>query len=100
MIRRITPKIDSDMGYFLLTGSMCFFTFLIAFFLDNLGIVFSIVGATGSTTVSYILPGLFLVLLKLDQPWKGKKVMALVLVVAGVLLMINSLIWITYKAVN
>ena len=32
---------------------------LIALTVKDLGLVLSIVGATGSTTVSYILPGLF-----------------------------------------
>ena len=28
---------------------------------DNLGVILAVVGATGSTTISYILPGIFYV---------------------------------------
>merc|ERR1711976_1066937 len=34
-------------------------TFIIAMIVDDLGIIFSIIGATASTTLCYILPGVF-----------------------------------------
>ncbi|KIM90493.1 hypothetical protein PILCRDRAFT_185179 [Piloderma croceum F 1598] len=43
----------------LLTAAIIAFGFLIAFFVDDLQLVLSFVGSTGSTTISFILPGLF-----------------------------------------
>ena len=42
----------------------------IALSIDNLGVVLSFVGATGSTIVSYILPGACYFLLRKDAGWK------------------------------
>ena len=42
-----------------LSGSICGLAWMVAFFVDDLGVVLGIVGATGSTLISYILPGLF-----------------------------------------
>jgi len=75
-------------------------TFLVAFFLDDLTTVFSIVGATGSVTLCYILPGLFYVKLKWEKKWTPTKVMAVVLLVFGIVVMINSLTFIIIKAVT
>jgi len=46
--------------------------FSIAYFVDNLEMVLSFVGATGSTTISFILPGLFYWKLTKDDPNKNK----------------------------
>ncbi|KAN0137005.1 Transmembrane amino acid transporter domain containing protein [Lactarius tabidus] len=46
--------------------------FSIAYFVDNLEMVLSFVGATGSTTISFILPGLFYWKLTKDDPSKNK----------------------------
>ncbi|KAI9440368.1 transmembrane amino acid transporter protein-domain-containing protein [Lactarius indigo] len=46
--------------------------FTIAYFVDNLEMVLSFVGATGSTTISFILPGLFYWKLTKDDPNKNK----------------------------
>ncbi|EGN96736.1 hypothetical protein SERLA73DRAFT_140480 [Serpula lacrymans var. lacrymans S7.3] len=42
--------------------------FLVAYFVDDLQMVLSFVGSTGSTTISFILPGLFFWKLSRDDP--------------------------------
>ncbi|KAF9218957.1 vacuolar amino acid transporter 5 [Gyrodon lividus] len=42
-----------------LTAAIVFFGFIIAYNVDDLQMVLSFVGSTGSTTISFILPGLF-----------------------------------------
>jgi len=79
---------------------MCLLTYVIAFFVSELGIVFSIVGATGSVTICYILPGTFYVKLNWERNWYPTKVFAMVLVCGGILLMVNSLVWIVLRQVN
>ena len=59
-----------------ITVTTCFLvgSFGIAFVISDLGVVLSLVGATGSTIVSYILPGGFYYILHRDEPdspqWK------------------------------
>jgi amino acid permease len=93
-IRKSTP------WHFILTFAIVLITYIVAFLVSNLGIVFSLVGATGSVTICYILPGLFYAKLFWKTSWLGKKFFAVLLVVVGILLMINSLIWIIYKEVK
>ncbi|THH05401.1 hypothetical protein EW145_g4823 [Phellinidium pouzarii] len=52
----------------LLTAGVIGFGFLIAFFVSDLQLVLSFVGSTGSTTISFILPGLFFWKLTRDDP--------------------------------
>jgi len=56
----------------LLTTAVVTGGFMIAYFVDNLEIVLSFVGATGSTTISFILPGLFYWKLTKDDPNRNK----------------------------
>ncbi|KAF8845066.1 vacuolar amino acid transporter 5 [Paxillus ammoniavirescens] len=51
-----------------LTASIIFFGFIIAYNVDDLQMVLSFVGSTGSTTISFILPGLFFWKLSKDDP--------------------------------
>jgi len=55
-----------------LTASIVAFGFLIAFFVDDLQLVLSFVGSTGSTTISFILPGLFYWKLTRNDPTVSK----------------------------
>jgi len=55
-----------------LTGAIIAFGFLIAFFVDDLQLVLSFVGSTGSTTISFILPGLFYWKLTRNDPSASK----------------------------
>jgi len=68
----------------LFTGITCLFLLLsycIAMVVDNLGIVLALVGATGSTAVTYILPGIIYV--KLHTGMSFLKVMAYLQVIVG-----------------
>nr|GAT55261.1 predicted protein [Mycena chlorophos] len=49
----------SPLKHTLLTAAIIISGFTIAFFVDDLQMVLSFVGSTGSTTISFILPGLF-----------------------------------------
>jgi len=101
LISNFFPKArDSTLFFYSLTLTLCLITFVTAFFVSDLGIVFGIVGATGSVTICYILPGAFYVKIKENEPWHFKKIMAAVLSVVGVGLMVNSLTWIVYNEVT
>lgn len=51
-----------------LTGVILTSTFVIALFVDDLGLVLGYVGSVGSTTISFILPGLLFSTLHRDRP--------------------------------
>jgi len=90
----------SKLFHVFITLFLCAITYAIAFFVSDLGIVFSIVGATGSVIICYILPGVFYSKLYWQDSWFSKKFFAVLLTIVGVLLMINSLIWIIIKEIN
>ena len=48
-----------DKYFYILTYGLTFSSWVIAMIVSKLGLVLAIVGATGSTTISYILPGLY-----------------------------------------
>ncbi|KAJ7464531.1 transmembrane amino acid transporter protein-domain-containing protein [Mycena latifolia] len=63
----VLPEVDDDhaagemsaLKHVLLTTAIVVSGFTIAFFVNDLQLVLSFVGSTGSTTISFILPGLF-----------------------------------------
>jgi amino acid permease len=69
---------------------------MIAVFIDDLSVVLAFVGATGSTTICYILPGLLYYQMRerYRDPesdfWDVKKRLAVLLCVYGVFVMIVS----------
>ncbi|KAH9013268.1 transmembrane amino acid transporter protein-domain-containing protein [Lactarius pseudohatsudake] len=75
--------------------------FTIAYFVDNLEMVLSFVGATGSTTISFILPGLFYWKLTKDDPNKNKllNLSALALACYGFLILVFCLSFNIYHIV-
>ncbi|EJD07295.1 uncharacterized protein FOMMEDRAFT_15993 [Fomitiporia mediterranea MF3/22] len=62
------PHEISPMKHAVLTTAIIASGFTIAFFVDDLQLVLSFVGSTGSTTISFILPGLFFWKLSKDDP--------------------------------
>ncbi|PVF99817.1 putative AVT6-involved in amino acid efflux from the vacuole [Serendipita vermifera] len=58
----------SPLRHTLLTAAIIVSGFTIAYFVNSLQIVLSFVGSTGSTTISFILPGLFFSRLFKDEP--------------------------------
>jgi amino acid permease len=79
-------------SFYLITVLFLGLSFTIAFFVSSLGSVLKVVGATGSTTISYILPGFFYYKITADRPLKGLRLMALLLGVYGIILMPTLLI--------
>lgn len=66
---------DTDMSplkHTLLTSAIIAGGFTIAYIVDDLRMVLSFVGSTGSTTISFILPGLFYWKLTRDDPSRNK----------------------------
>jgi len=77
---------------FLFNGITCTFlvlSFSIAMSVSDLGVILSIVGATGSTTVSYILPGL--IYLKLHPHMHFMKAVAYLQLTLGLLIVPSAL---------
>jgi len=76
--------------------------FAIAYFVDDLQMVLSFVGSTGSTTVSFILPGLFFWKLTRDDPGTGKLLnrSALGLAMYGMLVFVFCLSYNIYKVIH
>jgi len=100
ILRNFTEKVPHTVEHFGISLIIMSGTFLVAFFLSDLSIVFSIIGATGSTMLCYILPGLFYFTLQWNKSWKLKKIGALALVILGFLVMISSLVSITLNALG
>ncbi|KAL7481605.1 hypothetical protein ACHAW6_007284 [Cyclotella cf. meneghiniana] len=68
----ITPmedrvKTDPEKMFLIITISFLSLSFIVAMMVDDLGIVLALVGATGSTLVSYVLPGLIYIKLHQDS---------------------------------
>lgn len=91
-----TPK------HAVLTVGIVLGTFTIAYFVDNLEIVLSLSGATGSTMVSFILPGLFFWKLTRDDPGTSRllRTSSLGLAIYGMLVFILCLGYNIYKIVQ
>jgi amino acid permease len=86
---------SSKRKYLLMTIGIMIFSYLIAISVSNLSTVLSFVGATGSTTICYILPGLFYYKFRdntdLVERWDFMKIGAMALAATGVLVMSTSL---------
>lgn len=92
----------SPLKHVLLTVAIIASGFTIAYFVDDLQMVLSFVGSTGSTTISFILPGLFYWKLTRDDPEasKGLNRAALGLAVYGVLVCIFCLSYNIYQVAH
>ncbi|GAA5886468.1 hypothetical protein JCM16303_001420 [Sporobolomyces ruberrimus] len=86
---------EIPLGRFIVESSVILFsTFVIAMFVSSLETVLGFVGATGSTTISFILPSIFfLSLFKNSQDPKDRKLrlLAFLLLIWGFVVMILSL---------
>lgn len=80
--------------YWFLSLFICGASFAVAWLLDDLGIVFGLVGGTGSTALCYIFPGLLYLRSEqiltdrdgLERPWDSRRVGAAVLLIIGILM--------------
>ncbi|GAA5827480.1 hypothetical protein JCM11251_003830 [Rhodosporidiobolus azoricus] len=86
---------EIPLGRFVLESAVLLFsTFLIAMFVSSLEVVLGFVGATGSTTISFILPSVFfLALFKDSTDAKDRRLryIAMLLLTWGVVVMVVSL---------
>ena len=84
---------SSDNMFNIITISFLLLSFIVAMIVDDLGTVLALVGATGSTLVSYILPGLIYLKLNPDS----SRSMALIQLIAGICIIPLSLYCILTK---
>eukprot|EP00588_Corethron_pennatum_P028995 CAMPEP_0194316166 /NCGR_PEP_ID=MMETSP0171-20130528/12981_1 /TAXON_ID=218684 /ORGANISM="Corethron pennatum, Strain L29A3" /LENGTH=457 /DNA_ID=CAMNT_0039072313 /DNA_START=218 /DNA_END=1588 /DNA_ORIENTATION=- len=83
---------EKDLPFYVITISFLLFSFFIAMVESDLGLVLSLVGATGSTLVSYVLPGLIYV--KLHEPLDASKICAYIQLGLGCFIMPTALYFI------
>ncbi|KAI7888379.1 transmembrane amino acid transporter protein-domain-containing protein [Mucor mucedo] len=81
------PLPMSDKKHALVTGFIVVASYFLAISISQLDLVLSFVGSTGSTTISFILPGLFYFRLYRDDSWHWKRVAALFLTFYGIMVM-------------
>ena len=79
----------SDGIFYAVTVTFLLLSFLVAMVVDDLGMVLAMVGATGSTLVSYILPGL--IYIKIDPHLNVSKVSAMMQLAVGCIIMPTAL---------
>jgi len=48
-------------------------SYLLSMVVEDLGVILSVVGATGSTTISFILPGIFYYYVYSDEGWTTRR---------------------------
>jgi amino acid permease len=94
----INDFLSDDRIFYAITISFLFMSFVIAMIVDDLGVVLAMVGATGSTLVSYILPGLIYV--KLQPVMDLTKIMAYVQLILGCLIMPVALYFVVMEKVK
>ncbi|KAK9694661.1 hypothetical protein K7432_013341 [Basidiobolus ranarum] len=74
----------SNYRFFTITPLIIVSTYLIAISVSQLDLVLAFVGSTGSTAISFILPGLFYSKIHQNDPWNITRVAAAVLFVYGI----------------
>ena len=89
---------DTPLKHVLLTTALLLLTFLIAMNVSQLEIVMGIIGSTGSTTISFILPAVFYLKLFPEDEWKGSRALARALLVLGILVMFVCLAVVIYHS--
>ncbi|CAE6382011.1 unnamed protein product [Rhizoctonia solani] len=85
-----------------LTSAIVGFGFAIAYFVDDLQLILSFVGSTGSTTISFILPGLFYFKLFRNDPGHSRALLgaALALALYGALIFVFCLTFNIMKVID
>lgn len=85
-----------------LTSAIVGLGFAIAYFVDDLQLILSFVGSTGSTTISFILPGLFYFKLFRNDPGHSRVLLgaALALAAYGVLIFVFCLTFNIMKVID
>ncbi|KAI8646968.1 transmembrane amino acid transporter protein-domain-containing protein [Parasitella parasitica] len=73
--------------HIIVTTCIILTSYVVAITISQLDLVLSFVGSTGSTTISFILPGLFYTKLYSQEKWNWRRCVALFLVVYGFMVM-------------
>ncbi|KAF9911136.1 hypothetical protein EC991_004690 [Linnemannia zychae] len=84
-------QVTSELKYTLMTLSILLGSYIIAITVSELELVLSLVGSTGSTAISFILPGSFYYKLHQNDPWTGRKILSVCLATYGAMVMIICL---------
>ena len=79
------PVNEDDRLFYAITLSFLSLSFILAMIVEDLGLVLSLVGATGSTLVSFVLPGL--IYLKVHERMDASKMMAYLQLGMGIAIM-------------
>ncbi|KAL0079858.1 transmembrane amino acid transporter protein-domain-containing protein [Phycomyces blakesleeanus] len=94
------PPPPSNLKYFCMTTAILIGSYLVAITVSQLDLVLAFVGSTGSTTISFILPGLFYYKIHENDPWKAGKITAVCLAVYGILVMFVCLTFNIMRLIN
>ncbi|KAG1048334.1 hypothetical protein G6F43_009270 [Rhizopus delemar] len=90
----------SAFKYFAMTTAILIASYIVAITVTKLDVVLSFVGSTGSTTISFILPGLFYYKIHQNDPWRLGKAISVILAVYGILIMVFCLTFNVLRVVN
>eukprot|EP00736_Rhodelphis_marinus_P005580 Rmarinus@m.12621 len=80
-----------DKNYWAATAIVVLFPYGIAMAVSDLGVILSLVGATGGASLCYIFPAIFYLELERNQAWHAKHYLACVMGIAGILLMLVTI---------
>ncbi|KAF9383693.1 hypothetical protein CPB97_006242 [Podila verticillata] len=83
--------VQSELKFIIMTLSILLGSYIIAITVSELEVVLSLVGSTGSTAISFILPGIFYWKLHAHHPWDVRKVLSVCLTFYGIMVMIICL---------
>ncbi|KAF0395541.1 vacuolar amino acid transporter 5 [Gigaspora margarita] len=78
---------SSEARYIFLTVAILLSSYTISILVSKLDLILSFVGSTGSTAVSFILPGIFYYKLHEDRPWNYRKILSVFLTIYGLSVM-------------
>ncbi|RIA96061.1 vacuolar amino acid transporter 5 [Glomus cerebriforme] len=76
-----------NIKFIILTSGILISSYTIAILVSKLDLVLAFVGSTGSTIISFILPGLFYYKIHENDPWDRKKILAACLTFYGLCVM-------------
>ncbi|KAI3632969.1 hypothetical protein MIR68_009044 [Amoeboaphelidium protococcarum] len=85
-VTAITKKMNNT-KFICMTLVILLLSYIIAFFVSDLSLVLGYVGATGSTTICYILPSLFYLKATEGKSWTMTRVFAMILLITGCIVM-------------
>ncbi|KAF8925730.1 hypothetical protein BGZ58_000522 [Dissophora ornata] len=81
----------SEFKFTVMTLGILLGSYIIAITVSDLEVVLSLVGSTGSTAISFILPGSFYYKLHKDGPWTGRKILSVCLAGYGWMVLVICL---------